>query len=353
MGGKITIDGNGYDFKDGDTILEVASRNGIRIPTLCYYRKVQPKAVCRMCLVEVNGSKKPQTSCNTPAKNGMVVETETPLVRSVRKIGIKLMLADGKHDCMVCEANGDCALQNLAYEYGIEHHGFRADAISKEIEDSNPFIIRDASKCVLCGRCVQACQDIQVNNAIDFGNRGFDTKIVTAYDKPLLDSGTDCVFCGECVQACPVGALTEKKSKGKGRVWEFKRIRTTCPYCGVGCQLWLHVNRGKIVKVTGVDTAKPNKGRLCVKGRFGYDFIYDKKRLTSPMIKENGTFREASWDEALDLIHSRFKETISKHGPDSVAGVSCARSISEDSYNMQKLFRSVFKTNNIDHCART
>ncbi len=353
MGGKITINGHDYDFKDGDSILEVASRNSIRIPTLCYYRKVAPNALCRMCMVEVNGYKKPQTACNTPAKNGMKVKTETPMVQSVRKIGIKLLLADGKHDCMVCEANGDCTLQRLAYEYGIEQHGFRTKVKPLEIEDSNPFIIRDASKCVLCGRCVQVCNDIQVNNVIDFGYRGVKTKIVTAYDNPLMDVKSDCVFCGECVQACPVGALTEKKSKGKGRVWELKKIRTTCAYCGVGCQLWLHVNQGKIVKVTGVDTAEPNKGRLCVKGRFGYDFIYDKERLTSPMIKENGALREASWDEALDLIASKFKAAIFKHGPDSVAGVSCARSISEDSYNMQKLFRSVFKTNNIDHCART
>jgi len=203
----------------------------------------------------------------------------------------------------------------------------------------------------MCGRCVRACNEKQVNNAISIGYRGPDNKIVTRADHNYSDS--DCVFCGECVQSCPVGALLELKAIGKGRPWETRKVRTTCPYCGVGCQLWLHVKDGKIIKVTGVEGAAPNQGRLCVKGRFGYDFIYSPDRLTMPLIKENGKFREASWDEALDLVADKLKETIAKHGPDAIAGVSSARSINEDSYQMQKLFRAVIGTNNIDHCART
>ncbi len=164
---------------------------------------------------------------------------------------------------------------------------------------------------------------------------------------------SDCVFCGECVQACPVGAIVDKKSRFKWRPFNTEKIRTTCPYCGVGCQQMLHVKDGEIVKVTGVEEAEPNKGRLCVKGRFGYDFIYSDERLKTPLIKENGEFREASWDEALNLVTDKFKSIIDESGPAAVAGVSCARSINEDSYQMQKLFRAVFKTNNIDHCART
>jgi formate dehydrogenase major subunit len=215
----------------------------------------------------------------------------------------------------------------------------------------NPFIIRDFTRCILCGRCVQACQEVQVNRAISFGYRGPHAKIIAGGDVPYHES--DCVFCGQCLQACPVGALVEKKARFAGREKDLEKVRTTCPYCGVGCQLDLHVRDGRIVKVNAVEDAAPNKGRLCVKGRFGYDFIYSEDRLKTPLIKENGEFREASWDEALDLVADRFKDIIAKHGPDSVAGVSCARSINEDSYQMQKLFRGVFKTNNIDHCART
>ena len=219
------------------------------------------------------------------------------------------------------------------------------------MELANPLIVRDFSRCILCGRCVQACNEVQVNRAINFGYRSADAKIVAGDDVPLKDS--KCVFCGECIQACPTGALTEKKARLDWRPWETEKVRTTCPYCGVGCQQWLHVKDGKIVKVTGVEDGSPNKGRLCVKGRFGYDFIYSEERLTTPLIREGDTFREASWDEALDLVANKFKQIIKESGPDAVAGVSCARSINEDSYQMQKLFRGVFKTNNIDHCART
>jgi formate dehydrogenase major subunit len=173
---------------------------------------------------------------------------------------------------------------------------------------------------------------------------------VTNNDRILADS--DCVFCGECIQACPVGALVEKKARYDWRPWKETTVRTTCPYCGVGCQQLLHVQDGRIVKVTGVKGAEPNKGRLCVKGRFGYDFIYSEERLKTPLIREGENFRKASWDEALDLVASKFKQIIAESGPDALAGVSCARSINEDSYQMQKLFRAVFKTNNIDHCAR-
>ena len=211
--------------------------------------------------------------------------------------------------------------------------------------------MRDFSRCIKCWRCVKACNEVQVHQTINYGYRGYEAKVVTFGDKPLIDS--DCVFCGECVQACPVGALVEKKSRYVWRPWKSEKIRSTCPYCGVGCQQWLHVQDGKIVKVTGVESAEPNKGRLCLKGRFGYDFIYSEDRLKTPLIKENGNFREASWDEALGLVADRFTAIIEKYGPDTLAGVSCARSINEDSYQMQKLFRAVFKTNNIDHCART
>jgi predicted molibdopterin-dependent oxidoreductase YjgC len=218
------------------------------------------------------------------------------------------------------------------------------------METVNPFIVRDFSRCIQCGRCVQACNDIQVNNAINFGYRGAATKIIAAGDRPLKDS--DCVFCGECVQACPVGALVEKDARYHYRPWEVKKVRTTCAYCGVGCQLHLHVKDNRVMKVTGVETAVPNHGSLCVKGRFGFDFIHSPERLTAPLIKENGEFREASWDEALEKVAVEFQKINNASGPDSIGVLTSARITNEENYVVQKFTRAVLKTNNIDHCAR-
>jgi predicted molibdopterin-dependent oxidoreductase YjgC len=197
---------------------------------------------------------------------------------------------------------------------------------------------------------VQACNEVQVNNAIHIGYRGSSTKIIAAGDRPLKDS--DCVFCGECVQACPVGALVEKDSRYKVRHWKTDKVQTTCSYCGVGCQLYLHVQDNKVVKVTGVDEVPPNFGSLCVKGRFGYNFIGSPERLTDPLIKENGGFRKATWDEALSLVAGKLSEIKEKHGSDSIGVLTSARITNEENYIIQKFTRAVLKTNNIDHCAR-
>jgi len=345
------LNGKKAKFEPGQTILDAAKDNGTAVPTLCHLKGARPTGACRICLVEVSGARTLMASCSTPVSPGMEVRTDTDRVHNARKLVVELLLSGGRHDCMVCEGNGDCRLQDLAYFYGIREPRFNPDSEFYPLEEQNPFIVRDFRRCILCGRCVQACNEIVVNRAISLGYRGAETKVVTGGDKAYHES--DCVFCGQCVQECPVGALTEKKAAGLARTWETQKIRTTCPYCGVGCQMWLHVKDGRITKVTAVEDAEPNKGRLCVKGRFGYDFLYSGERLTTPLIRENGEFREASWDEALDLVASRFQDIINRFGPDAVAGVSCARSLNEDSYQMQKLFRSVFGTNNIDHCART
>jgi predicted molibdopterin-dependent oxidoreductase YjgC len=349
---SIVIEGQKILAERGKTILEVCQEHGIHIPTLCYHPRLRIVGACRVCVVEVEGARTLMTACTTPVdRDGMVVRTNTERVLEARKMIVELLLASGDHNCLTCDANGNCELQDLVYELRIEMPRFPVDPPNWDRETSNPMIVRDLNKCILCGRCVRACQEVQVHNVIDFGYRGARAKIVTAYDKDYAES--NCVFCGECVQVCPTGALTENKARGLGRSWELEKVRTTCPYCGVGCQMWLHVKDGRIVKVTGVEDGAPNQGRLCVKGRFGYDFIYSPDRLTTPLIKENGGFRAASWDEALDVVVTRFKQIIATHGPDAIAGVSTARGLNEDSYQMQKLFRAVIGTNNIDHCART
>ena len=347
-----TLNGKETAFKPGQTILDAACEAGVIIPTLCHIKGTTPTGACRVCLVEVGGARSLMASCSTPVTAGMVVLTESERVLKTRKLIVELLLSSGQHNCIVCEANGNCRLQDLAYACRITEMKFPLPEKFYPTEDENPFIVRDFSRCILCGRCVQACNEVVVNRAISHGYRGAESKIVTGGDGPYTDS--ECVFCGQCVEVCPVGSLTEKKARGMGRPWETQKIRTTCPYCGVGCQQLLHVKDGRIAKVTAVEGAMPNQGRLCVKGRFGYDFLYSEERLKTPLIREeNGAFREASWDEALDLVVEKFKGIIEKHGPDAVAGVSCARSINEDSYQMQKLFRAVIGTNNIDHCART
>jgi predicted molibdopterin-dependent oxidoreductase YjgC len=371
----LVIDGKELRFEQGETILEVARRNGIDIPTLCYLKGAAPTGACRICLVEVEGARALVTSCSTPAARNMVIKTASKRVLEARRLNLELLLSSGSHNCLaqglemdswtdfqlkamepekhksLCPAYGECRLQELAIQYGVRTNRFPVSESPHPIEDVNPFIVRDLSRCILCGRCVQACNEIQVNNAISFGYRGSESKIVTKGDRALKDS--DCVFCGECLQACPVGALMAKDDFYRtGEDTETKKVRTTCGYCGVGCQLYLHVKDNKVVKVTGVENVGPNYGSLCVKGRFGYSFVNDPSRLRSPMVKENGRFREATWDEALDRVASGLSRIKKEAGPDSIGVLCSARITNEENYLAQKFTRTVLDTNNVDHCAR-
>ena len=370
----ITINGNEFPFEPGESILDVARRNSIDVPTLCHLKNAAPTGACRVCVVEVEGARSLVASCAAPAGNSMVVRTESAKVIEARRMVIQLLLSSGNHNCAVsgsaghnwtefqlksqqiedttelCPVWGECQLQELAFRYQVSGEVFEPTESPYPMEKVNPFIVRDFSRCIQCGRCVQACNEVQVNQAIHYGYRGADTKIVAAGDRPYRDS--DCVFCGECVQACPVGALVEKDARYQVRPWETKKVRTTCSYCGVGCQLYLHARDNQIVKVTGVEDVGPNYGSLCVKGRFGYDFINSPDRLTTPLIKENGQFREASWDEALDLVARKFGEIKSENGSDSLAVLTSARITNEENYIAQKFCRAVLQTNSVDHCAR-
>lgn len=370
----IVMNGNEFSFQPGETILDVARRNSIDIPTLCHLKGTVPTGECRICVVEVQGARNLPTACATPAMPNMVVRTESKPVVEARRLILQLMLSSGNHNCAVrgsddtdwtqfqmdvqkddnsselCPVWGDCELQNLAYRYQVSGDRFPKTEIRYPMETVNPFIVRDFSRCIKCGRCVQACNDVQVNNAISLGYRGSATKVIAGGDRPLKDS--DCVFCGECVQVCPVGALVEKDVRYKVRQWETKKVRTTCSYCGVGCQMYLHVKDNKVLKVEGAEGFAPNYGSLCVKGRFGFDFVNSPERLTTPMIKENGQLRKASWDEALDLVAKKLGDIKQKHGADSIGVLTSARITNEDNYVAQKLARAVIKTNNVDHCAR-
>jgi predicted molibdopterin-dependent oxidoreductase YjgC len=347
----LTVNGMQINGKKGQTVLEVCQENDIYIPTLCYHPQMRPYGGCRLCLVEIEKMRGLPPSCTTPANDGMVVHTHTENVVRVRKMVLELLLAFGDHNCLFCESNGICELQNLVYEHGLENVRYQTDFKPMPLDDSNSMIVRDLNKCVLCSRCVRACLEIQVNGVIDVANRGSESFISTFEGMPLKDS--NCVFCGECVSVCPTGALTEKQAKFEGRPWEIEKVRTTCTYCGVGCQMDLNIHNGKIVKVTGNHAyGTPNQGSLCVKGKFGMDFINHPDRLKTPLIKEDGQFREAGWDEAYDFICKTFTSIKKTYGADSLAGLSSARCSNEENYLFQKFMRAVIGTNNVDHCAR-
>jgi predicted molibdopterin-dependent oxidoreductase YjgC len=276
----------------------------------------------------------------------MEVQTATPQLEELRKLVLELLISDHPNDCMVCEAAGSCTLQDLAYTYGVRGQEYPGERRTYAKRDGNPFIERDMEKCVLCGRCVKVCEEVQGVEAIDFGYRGFKSKICNAYAEDL-----NCEFCGQCVAVCPTGALTGRLWAGKGRLQNTRAVDTVCPYCGTGCNITAHVKNNEIVRIT----SKPgtwNEGWLCVKGRFGYDFVKSPERLTTPLIKRAGRLEEATWEEALALVADRLQEIRGRYGADAIGGLSSARCTTEENYAFQKFMRAVVGTNNVDHCAR-
>lgn len=349
----LNIDGRDVEAAPGQTILEVAREHGIYIPTLCHYEKTTNVGACRVCVVEVEKARSLVASCCMPVSPGMVIKTDTPKVRASQRLVVELLWASGDHNCLTCEQNGACELQNLVYWLGIEKPRFNIDPPGYGIESTNTMIQRDLNKCVLCGRCIRVCNEIQVNEILDFSRRGHRAKVGPAFDTDYIDS--DCYFCGECVDACPVGAITFRQARFAGRPWEMQKVKTTCTYCGVGCQMDLNVHNGRIVKVTGNRSyTQPNRGSLCVKGRFGLDFVNHPDRLKTPLIrrKKGEPLAEATWEEAVDFVAKKLAAITKKHGPDSVAGFSSARCTNEENYLFQKFMRAVIGTNHVDHCAR-
>ncbi len=363
---RLTIDGQEVKASTGMTVLEAAQSAGIYIPTLCADPDLKPYGGCRLCIVEIEKMRGFPTSCTTPATEGMVVKTNTDAVNEVRRTVVELLLSDHPSECLICHRrercgpfdiclrnvavtercvtcakNGHCELQDIVDYLGITELPFKHTERSYPVDTSNPFFYRDLNKCVLCGKCVRVCDEVLGVGAIAIINRGFGSKVATFGDKPIIDS--NCVSCGECVVHCPVGALMPKVTERPTR-----EVATTCTYCGVGCGMYLGVRDGKVISVRGKREGTVNNGFLCAKGRFGFDFIHHPDRLKTPLIKKNGKFVEAGWDEALELVASK----LGGYKPDELAVVSSAKCTNEDNYVAQKFARAVLKTNNVDHCAR-
>lgn len=351
--GQITINGKACEFRQGMTIYEAAREHAVYIPVLCRHEDLRPGGSCRICSVELEGFPGLVASCTQPAQPGMVLYTDSERVRAFRRSVLLMLLAQGRHDCSRCSSQETCVLRRLAREYGIERTDFpEILPAGPLLDDSNEMIVRNRGICIMCGLCVQACNEIQVNNAIGRIGRGFGTTVGPPYGMSLGDS--ECVFCGECVRLCPVGALSEKEPRsgyGQGAV---RKVRTTCPYCGVGCQMDLNVRQGRIDKVTTprMGAPPPNHGSLCVKGRFGCDFINHPDRLSRALLRRHDRLVPVDTDEALRTAAGRLSSIRQAYGPDAIAGLASARCTNEENYLFQKFFRTVIGTNNIDHCAR-
>jgi len=358
---RLTINDRQIIAKKGVTVLEAALNAGIYIPTLCYDPDLKPYGGCRLCVVEIGGVSGSVSSCTTPATDGMVVQTETPSINRTRRITVELIIANHHGDCLSCAKSQDCELLKIARYLGIEEG--RVERLRKgtqvfSVDKSHPAFIRDLNKCILCAKCVRACHEIVCHDAIDIAFRGNLARIATFGDKPIAES--ICKSCGECVARCPTGALVPKWEKPPA-----EEVKTVCPYCGVGCSIYLGVLDNRIISVRGDPQGSANRGSLCVKGRWGYDFINHPERLTTPLIripgvprgagqngKVNEVFHEASWDEALELAANKLLGLKDAHGADCIAALSSAKCTNEDNYVMQKFVRAVIGTNNIDHCAR-
>ena len=350
-----TIDGRTVTVEEGTTILEAARAAQIHIPTLCYLKGVSSIGSCRLCVVEVEGVTGLVASCSAAARPGMVVRTRSEAIDSARRTALELIIAEhglnSTQYCFSCPKNGACELQDRCRELGVETTPFEVKPASGEKLDSNPFLAFNPSLCIRCQRCVGACNNAAGNHTLTTGRRGVRTSILAPFGADW--KSTNCESCGNCAQDCPTGAIIEKRRR-EYRSWEIKRVQTTCPHCATGCQYNLIVKGNRIVDTEGVD-GPSNHGLLCVKGRSAsFDFVQSERRLKTPLIrnKETGELEPASWEAALDLVARRFTEIREKNGGEAIAAFACARSANEDIYMLQKMARTVFKTNNVDNCAR-
>jgi predicted molibdopterin-dependent oxidoreductase YjgC len=355
--GRLFVDGQAVAFEAGDTVLSAARRAGADIPTLCDDSRLEPAGACRTCLVEVEGQRRLLPSCITTAADGLVVSTVSERVKRHRSTLFSLYLSDHPVDAAP-EAEDE--LLSLAERHGASRDWMRMESLRASREaDRNPYIHFDAERCILCARCTRYCDEVEGVAAITLAARGPETTISTVDGLSLLDS--TCELCGGCIDVCPTGALREKLAIGVQPEAPLERVRTTCGYCGVGCQLDLLVDRdanegrGRVVRTESPEPGTTtNDGNLCVKGRFAYTSVDHEERLTVPLVRrEDGSYRETSWDEALSVVAAGLQGVAERHGADSLGFISSSRCTSEENYLVQKLSRAVFGTHNVHQCSAT
>ncbi len=350
------INDQSYAFKTGDTILSFVRRYFANdfVPTLCDAPNLEPFGACRVCSVDVSlvkdGPAKAMASCHTPVMKNSYIYTDSTRIKKLRRNIIELVLTDHPLDCLTCEVNNNCELQTVAARVGIRdvRYPVGKNHLDTKKDLSHPYMTSDFSKCINCGRCVRACDEVQGEFVLSMAGRGFDSHIVKSFNDNFFES--DCVSCGACAQACPTSAISDVfESKS---IAVDKKVRTVCTYCGVGCNLDVAVSNGKVKSIQAPFNAEVNQGHTCLKGRFAFSFYNHKDRLRTPLIKRNGEFVPVSWDEAYDFIADKLTSIKELHGPDAIGGISSARCTNEENYLMQKFIRAVIGTNNIDSCAR-
>ncbi|KPU43580.1 NADPH-Fe(3+) oxidoreductase subunit alpha [Oxobacter pfennigii] len=346
----VNINGKDYDIPEDITVFDACKKLKINIPSLCYDDRLAPNLSCNLCVVEVEGQDNLLNSCSLKAKDSMKILTHSDKVIQKRKEALAEMLKSHSQECTDCHKSNVCKLKSYCKEYKIKSRGTKVKD-RYPIDKSNPFYDIDPNKCILCGKCINVCRELQGRGCLEINEKGYISR--------KNNEDNMCESCGNCLDVCPTGAIKEAKFDEEfAEMAEFdsineeeKKVKTTCSYCGVGCQLELLVKAGKVVEVKPVNVP-PNNGLLCVKGKFGYKFINHPDRLKTPLIKKNGKFVEATWEEAYTLITDKAKEIKNKYGGSAFGGLSSARCTNEENYLFQKLIRAVFGTNNIDHCAR-
>src|SRR5437667_735688 len=344
----ITVDGKAITAPAGTLLIEACKAVGIEVPSFCYYPGLSLQAACRMCLVRIEKMPKLQTACTVQITDGMVVTTESDEVRQARKSMIELLLGNHPLDCPVCDAGGECELQDMTFKYGAAESRYMEGKLHKEEQQWSPVVYFDRPRCILCYRCVRACGEGMDVWALGVQNRGAGSVIAPNHEDHL-----ECEECGMCIDICPVGPLTSGAYRYKTRPWEMKHVGTTCTHCGDGCKTTLGVRRFdsgmEIVRGDNRDKSGINGDFLCIKGRYAFDFANSEERIQQPLIRRDGRLTPATWEEAFELVGRRFAEIRNQHGGEAIGVVGSNRTTNEESYLLQKFARIGLQTNNIDH----